>query len=191
MNQVRDLWVAGYREIVLTGIHLGQYGKDMHPRRHLHELLQGLLKYTASNRLRLSSIEPNEFTPRLLACIGVQSGLCPHFHVPLQSGSERILRGMGRRYTPAGYRDVIHRILDKSPDAAIGSGGTSRSRRIGRRDRAGGDTRAARRTAVRIDCRIRSRPPEESPGDHAAQQRPPAQRGRNGDYEAPRAGTHV
>jgi len=84
-------------------------------------LLQVVLKDNVSNRLRLSSIEPNEFTPGLLACIGAQHGLCPHFHVPLQSGSERILRGMGRRYTPAVYRDVIYRILEISPDAAIGA----------------------------------------------------------------------
>jgi threonylcarbamoyladenosine tRNA methylthiotransferase MtaB len=121
LNQVRNLWGAGYREIVLTGIHLGQYGKDMQPRRHLHELLKGVLKDTGSNRLRMSSIEPNEFTPRLLECIGALSGLCPHFHVPLQSGSGKILRQMGRRYTPAGYRDVIHSILARRPDAAIGA----------------------------------------------------------------------
>ncbi len=122
VSQVEDLWVAGYREIVLTGIHLGQYGKDMRPGRNLHELLERIMPDSgAKKRLRLSSIESNEFTPPLLGLIADPSRICPHFHVPLQSGSEPVLRRMGRSYAPQDYTDVINSILEKSPLASIGA----------------------------------------------------------------------
>ena len=119
--QVEDLWETGYLEIVLTGIHLDQYGKDMRPERHLYELLERILPDKGLQRIRLSSIEPNEFTPRLLDIIGASSRLCPHFHVPLQSGSGSVLKRMRRQYTPQEYSDVILRIMDKAPFAAIGT----------------------------------------------------------------------
>jgi threonylcarbamoyladenosine tRNA methylthiotransferase MtaB len=121
ISQVQDLWGAGYKEIVLTGIHLGQYGNDMRPKRHLYELLKQLLSDNGLNRLRLSSIEPNEFTPQLLRVIGTSSRLCPHFHVPLQSGSRSVLARMGRQYSPRDYSEVIYNILDKNPIASIGA----------------------------------------------------------------------
>ncbi|MGA1841342.1 MAG: tRNA (N(6)-L-threonylcarbamoyladenosine(37)-C(2))-methylthiotransferase MtaB, partial [bacterium] len=121
VNQVQELWEAGYQEIVMTGIHLGQYGNDMRPVRHLYELLERVLPDKGSQRLRLSSIEPNEFTPRLLNIIGNSSRLCPHFHIPLQSGSGSVLKRMGRQYTPQEYSDVIFRILNKAPLASIGA----------------------------------------------------------------------
>jgi len=120
LRQADALWQAGYREIVLTGIHLGQYGKDMRPRRHLHELLEGLLTNIGWNRIRLSSIEPNEFSPELFKLMGTATRLCPHFHVPLQSGSGPVLRRMGRQYTPEEYRDVVCRIYEQNPSVAIG-----------------------------------------------------------------------
>lgn len=120
-GQVKELWGAGYLEIVLTGIHLGQYGKDITPRRHLYELLERLLPDKGLQRIRLSSIEPNEFTPRLLDFIGNSSHLCQHFHVPLQSGSGSVLRRMGRQYTSQDYSDVIYQILKKDSIAAIGA----------------------------------------------------------------------
>jgi threonylcarbamoyladenosine tRNA methylthiotransferase MtaB len=119
--QVEGLWAAGYREIVLTGIHLGRYGRDMHPQRHLHELLGLLLEGCVMNRLRLSSIEPNEFTPDLLRLLGPSSRICPHFHVPLQSGSAGVLRRMGRGYSPEEYGEIVREIIRRCPDAGIGA----------------------------------------------------------------------
>jgi threonylcarbamoyladenosine tRNA methylthiotransferase MtaB len=119
--QVENLWAAGYHEIVLTGIHLGRYGKDLQSQKHLYELLKRLLPDRGLNRLRLSSIEPNEFDPPLLDLLGSASRLCPHFHVPLQSGSEKILQRMGRSYTPKEYKDVISSILCKNPLTSVGA----------------------------------------------------------------------
>jgi len=119
--QVEGLWGAGYREIVLTGIHLGRYGRDMHPQRHLHELLSLLLEGCGMNRLRLSSIEPNEFTPDLLRLIGPSSRVCPHFHIPMQSGSAGVLQRMGRGYSPGEYGEIVREILRRCPDAGIGA----------------------------------------------------------------------
>ena len=121
VKQVQELWGAGYKEIVITGIHLGQYGNDMRPVRHLYELLESVLPDKGFQRLRLSSIEPNEFTPRLLNIIGNASRLCPHYHIPLQSGSGSVLKRMGRQYTPREYSDLIFRILNKAPLASIGA----------------------------------------------------------------------
>ncbi|MGA1844801.1 MAG: tRNA (N(6)-L-threonylcarbamoyladenosine(37)-C(2))-methylthiotransferase MtaB [bacterium] len=119
--QVEGLWRAGYREIVLTGIHLGRYGRDLRPQRYLHELLTLLLDNCGMNRLRLSSIEPNEFTPELLRLIGASSRVCPHFHIPLQSGSAGVLQRMGRGYSPGEYGEVVREILLGCPDAGIGA----------------------------------------------------------------------
>ncbi|MBN2372999.1 tRNA (N(6)-L-threonylcarbamoyladenosine(37)-C(2))-methylthiotransferase MtaB [bacterium] len=121
VSQVLTLWGSGYREIVLTGIHLGQYGKDLHPRNDLCGLLDRLLSDNRQNRLRLSSIESSEFSERLFDLIGSAPNLCPHFHVPLQSGSKRILERMGRPYTPEEYSDVIYRINQRNPLSAIGA----------------------------------------------------------------------
>ncbi len=115
------LWASGYKEIVLTGIHLGQYGKDMNPKKDLGELLNLLLVNIGKNRLRLSSIEPNEINKNILNCVGSSSRLCPHFHIPLQSGSEKILSRMGRSYTSDNYTDVIHDILRRNPMSSIGA----------------------------------------------------------------------
>lgn len=119
--QVKGLWDAGYREIVLTGIHLGRYGRDMCPQRHLHELLSLLLDNCGMNRLRMSSIEPNEFTLELLRLIRPSSRLCPHFHIPLQSGSAGVLQRMGRGYSPGEYGEIVLEILRRCPEAGIGA----------------------------------------------------------------------
>jgi len=121
VRQADILWSTGYREIVLTGIHLGQYGKDFAPKSSLGELLDLLLKNIGKNRLRLSSIEPNEIDDKIQNHISLSQGLCPHFHIPLQSGSESILNMMGRRYTTGFYREVVHNIVANRPDASIGA----------------------------------------------------------------------
>jgi threonylcarbamoyladenosine tRNA methylthiotransferase MtaB len=114
----------GGTELVLSGINLGRWGKDLQPQRALEELVGAVLLRTALPRLRLSSIEPMDWTPKLLAlfCDPLTGGrLARHAHLPLQSGSDTILRAMHRRYRPWHYAEKTHRIRDLMPEAAIGA----------------------------------------------------------------------
>ncbi|MBI4569244.1 MAG: radical SAM protein, partial [Planctomycetes bacterium] len=92
---------AGHREIVLTGVHLGHYGRDLAGRPTLAALLRALLEGTAVERLRLSSIEINEVTDELLALMAGSPRLMPHLHVPLQAGDDTVLAAMRRQYHTA------------------------------------------------------------------------------------------
>ena len=114
----------GGTELVLSGINLGRWGKDLQPQRALEELLYAILLRTALPRLRLSSIEPMDWTPRLLALYRdphTANRLARHAHLPLQSGSDTILRAMHRRYRPWHYAEKTHQIRALMPDAAIGA----------------------------------------------------------------------
>lgn len=119
VNEFRVLVDSGYREIVLTGIHLGAYGKDLGLT--LADLLQELLKVSGDYRLRLGSIEPHEFDENLLNIILNNNRICQHLHIPLQSGSERILKLMNRHYTLAYYSDLLKRIRRDNPLVAVGT----------------------------------------------------------------------
>ena len=110
VGQVQDLESQGYREVVLTGTQLGSYGFDR-PGESLKGLVTALLQETTVERLRVSSLQPQEIDQELLH-LWRDSRLCPHFHVPLQSGSDSVLQRMGRRYDSAAYSaavDIIHR----------------------------------------------------------------------------------
>ncbi|PLX96464.1 MAG: tRNA (N(6)-L-threonylcarbamoyladenosine(37)-C(2))-methylthiotransferase MtaB [Desulfuromonas sp.] len=120
LHQIENLTAGGYAEIVLTGIHIGQYGQDLVPQRDLLSLLQKIETTTFSGRLRLGSIEPNELTPELLDYIATSAWICPHYHIPLQAGDDGILKRMNRHYTTAFYRDLLCGIHQRQPDAAIG-----------------------------------------------------------------------
>ncbi|MGD8301331.1 MAG: tRNA (N(6)-L-threonylcarbamoyladenosine(37)-C(2))-methylthiotransferase MtaB [Desulfobacterales bacterium] len=111
---------AGYREIVLSGIHLGHYGRDLTPRISLVELLARIEHATVAPRLRLSSIEPLEIVDDLIERMAKSSRLCRHFHIPLQSGDDRILKRMRRPYTSDDFKQIVYRIHDRVPDAAVG-----------------------------------------------------------------------
>ena len=111
----------GYKEVVLTGIHLGKYGVDLQPQTSLVDLLQAIGRKKLPLRVRLSSIEPAEVEERLIEILGSESWLCRHLHIPLQSGDSQILRAMGRTYTPDQYRDLICKIKERIPLAAIGA----------------------------------------------------------------------
>jgi threonylcarbamoyladenosine tRNA methylthiotransferase MtaB len=115
--EVRDLLDAGHREVVLTGVHLGAYGRP--DRDALVRLLERLLADTEVPRLRLSSIEVNEVTPRLLALLAAEPRVAPHLHLPLQSGSAEVLRRMRRRYDPGRFLDTIARAREAVADAAL------------------------------------------------------------------------
>jgi threonylcarbamoyladenosine tRNA methylthiotransferase MtaB len=112
---------SGHRELVLTGINLGSYGADLVPRTDLGELLARLTRVPGLTRLRLGSLEPQLVRPDLLRAAGRIEQLCPHFHLPLQSGSSRILRRMGRHYHPEQYRRLVEAIRDIWPSAAVGA----------------------------------------------------------------------
>ena len=111
---------AGYREIVLTGVHIGTYGKDLVPETSLAGLLNILLGKFDGLRFRLSSIEPGEIDETLLDLLG-SGRICPHLHLPLQSASPRILKLMKRPYSPREYKRLVEKILTMSPYTAIGT----------------------------------------------------------------------
>jgi threonylcarbamoyladenosine tRNA methylthiotransferase MtaB len=112
---------AGYREIVLSGINLGQWGRDFQPQARFVHLLRGLLEHTDVQKLRISSVEPMDWSDDLIALVASSPRICKHAHVPLQSGSDRILRRMHRRYRPWHYAEKIRKICEAMPDAAIGA----------------------------------------------------------------------
>ena len=114
---------AGYKEVVLTGIHLGQWGRDLAPPRSLADLLRSLQDKGCSLplRLRLSSLESIEWTEELLSALAGFPGLCPHFHVPLQSGDATVLSRMHRPYGPGDFADVLIELHHRFPEAALGA----------------------------------------------------------------------
>jgi threonylcarbamoyladenosine tRNA methylthiotransferase MtaB len=121
IRQARLLLDQGFREITLTGIHLGGYGRDGGQKQALAQLAQQLLKEERLERLRLSSIEPLEYADELIDLVGESHKMAKHFHVPLQSGSDRILRLMRRPYMARYYADLVAKMRRRVPDAAIGA----------------------------------------------------------------------
>jgi threonylcarbamoyladenosine tRNA methylthiotransferase MtaB len=123
LQSVRAFAKAGGTEMVISGINLGRWGRDLQPQRTLDELVSEILTQTALPRLRLSSVEPMDWTPQLLALFrgASASRLARHAHLPLQSGSDAILRAMHRRYRPWHYAEKLRLIRETMPDAAIGA----------------------------------------------------------------------
>ncbi len=119
--QIRGLTDGGVKEIVLSGINLGSYGRDLSPRVELTGLIQRILHETSIERLRFSSIEPQDVTEDFVSLITSSARLAPHFHVPLQSGSDRILKAMHRWYRSAHYAERVRVIRKVMPNAAIGA----------------------------------------------------------------------
>ncbi|MFZ5450568.1 MAG: tRNA (N(6)-L-threonylcarbamoyladenosine(37)-C(2))-methylthiotransferase MtaB [Thermodesulfobacteriota bacterium] len=117
---LEKLAAAGYREVVLTGVNLGQYGLDLDPPTGLAALLYRLRPLPRPPRLRLSSLEPQEVTPALLTELAGFPGFCPHFHLPLQSGAAQVLAAMGRDYRPDEFREIIREIKRLFPDPGLG-----------------------------------------------------------------------
>jgi threonylcarbamoyladenosine tRNA methylthiotransferase MtaB len=110
----------GHKEIVLTGIHLGNYGRDLHGKPGLVALLDKLTLATPEVAYRISSLEPLEIDAALLTLMVKRKNIQPHLHIPLQSGHDQILARMGRRYSTAQFRQVIDNCRKYLPDAAIG-----------------------------------------------------------------------
>ncbi|MFN3535068.1 MAG: MiaB/RimO family radical SAM methylthiotransferase, partial [Desulfatiglandales bacterium] len=120
VRQAKELEEAGFEELVITGIHLGKYGVEK-GEASLERLISQLISNTSQLRFRLSSIEPKEVTPLLLRMIRETNRICRHLHIPLQSGSAKILRGMGRDYLPDFYRDLVHQVKGSLPDSSLGT----------------------------------------------------------------------
>jgi threonylcarbamoyladenosine tRNA methylthiotransferase MtaB len=121
VGQVRALTGAGHAEVVLTGIDLGHYGADLTPRTTLSALTRALAEIPPLRRLRLSSVLPTYFTDDLVDVLVSSPVIAPHLHVPLQSGSDRILRRMRRPYTAAMYRRVVERLAAGIPGLGLGA----------------------------------------------------------------------
>jgi threonylcarbamoyladenosine tRNA methylthiotransferase MtaB len=121
LEQLRLLAARGFQEAVLTGVHLGGYGADLEPAMDLCDLLEMIGQQAPLPRLRLSSIDPPEVTPRLLDLMASSQVLCPHLHLPVQAGANEVLQRMRRKYDCAYLRDLGRELRTRLPDAAIGT----------------------------------------------------------------------
>jgi threonylcarbamoyladenosine tRNA methylthiotransferase MtaB len=122
IRRMHDLVKNGYREIVFTGIHLGAWGIDLKPVSSLAELLTLCHTDPAFDgiRLRLSSIEPTEWSDTIITLMSRSKNICPHVHIPLQSGDTSILESMRRPYTPEFFYDLVNRLVRKISGINIG-----------------------------------------------------------------------
>jgi threonylcarbamoyladenosine tRNA methylthiotransferase MtaB len=121
LDEVQRVVQAGFREIAVTGVHLGSYGRDLTPASSLYELLAALADTDDEVLFRVSSLEPMDCTPAIVALVAESPRLAPHFHLPLQHASDRILEAMQRPYTAAFYATLAESIRVRIPHAAIGS----------------------------------------------------------------------
>jgi threonylcarbamoyladenosine tRNA methylthiotransferase MtaB len=142
LSDVNGLVAAGYREIVISGINLGRWGRDLavshqpsafsknrrppepgeHSQRlHFEDLIRAILAETSLEKLRISSVEPMDWSDDLIRMMAESSRIAKHAHVPMQSGSDRVLRLMHRKYRPWHYREKIGKIRAAMPAAAIGA----------------------------------------------------------------------
>ena len=129
IREVEELVTAGYREVVISGINLGRWGRDLaqnmwggRPRPPAFEdLVRTILSETALEKLRISSVEPMDWSDKLIGTMAQSPRIAKHAHVPLQSGSDAVLRRMHRKYRPWHYREKIEKIHAAMPTAAIGA----------------------------------------------------------------------
>jgi threonylcarbamoyladenosine tRNA methylthiotransferase MtaB len=121
LSRAQRLVDRGFREVVLCGIHLSSYGWDLQPRSSLFELLHRLSRVEGMGRLRLSSLDPRFLDDDLIDFIGESEKICPHFHISLQHGSDRILELMGRGSRASEYERTLARLRQASPEAALGA----------------------------------------------------------------------
>jgi threonylcarbamoyladenosine tRNA methylthiotransferase MtaB len=121
VTQVGELAAKGYQEVVLSGINLGSYGLDLQPRVTLPTLIERILAEAPIARLRVSSLEVTDLSPEMLRLFAREARLAQHFHVPLQSGCDRILRLMRRPYTAAQYAERIFTVRELTPNCGLGA----------------------------------------------------------------------
>jgi threonylcarbamoyladenosine tRNA methylthiotransferase MtaB len=124
VGEVNALVGSGYREVVISGINLGRWGRDLGvsgPQPTFESLLRSILGETSLEKLRISSVEPMDWSDELIALVAQSARIAKHAHVPMQSGSDAVLRRMHRKYRPWHYREKIEKIRGAMPGAAIGA----------------------------------------------------------------------
>jgi len=121
MDALDELHQRGFKEVILTGVHLGSYGEDLSPLATLEDLIEMIAERCPIGRVRLSSIDPEELSERILKIVAQSDKFCPHFHLPLQSGDDQILGAMRRRYQTLFFERLVNRVLTQIPNAAIGT----------------------------------------------------------------------
>ena len=121
LDHLKELKQKGYKEAVLTGIHLGAYGFDLGPAASLEDLLGRVEKEETPSRIRLSSIEPRDFSPGLIALLSRSRKICPHLHIPIQSGDDEILKKMNRNYDRRFLSDLVRELHGRIPNLSIGA----------------------------------------------------------------------
>ncbi len=121
VREIGRVAAAGFKEVTLTGVHLGSYGRDLEPRSSLLELLLALDGIDGDVTFRISSLEPMDCTPEIVALVAGSGRFLPHFHLPLQHASDRMLAAMRRPYTLAFYERLVDSIAGRLPHASIGS----------------------------------------------------------------------
>jgi len=122
VTEVTQLAAEGFREVVLTGTHTGVYGKDFSSREcsvNLAALVKSLVAVKGLERLRISSVDPNDFTDELVEILVESPVACPHFHIPLQSGDDHILKRMRRPYGSGDFLNVIAKLRQKGQETAF------------------------------------------------------------------------
>ena len=121
LSEIDRVRAAGYREIAITGVHLGSYGRDLASGLTLFDLLKAIERHGAGVRFRISSLEPMDCSDDIVELVAVSERFAPHFHLPLQHASDDMLVAMRRPYTLAYYRGLVDRIRTKMPHASIGT----------------------------------------------------------------------
>jgi threonylcarbamoyladenosine tRNA methylthiotransferase MtaB len=118
---IRTFAGRGFKEVVLTGIHLGAYGLDLSPSLSLLDLLSAAEKEHLVERIRVGSVEPTEVSDPLIGFLATSASVCPHLHIPLQSGHDRVLKAMNRSYATADFRLVMEKLTAALPAVCIGT----------------------------------------------------------------------
>jgi threonylcarbamoyladenosine tRNA methylthiotransferase MtaB len=121
MAALDDLHARGFKEVTLSGVHLGGYGRDLEPSVGLADLLEMVAERSPIRRVRVSSLDPEELTDRIIDIVAHGRVFCPHLHLPLQAGEDETLSRMRRRYDREFFRGRVERVLEAMPDAAIGT----------------------------------------------------------------------
>ena len=121
IQQAKQLVEKGYQEIVLTGVHIGQYGRDFNRHFSLPTLLYQLFQVQEIKRIRITSLDPEDITDELLGVVSGEKRFCRHFHIPLQSGSNAILASMRRRYTITVFREKVEKIITAFGHIGLGT----------------------------------------------------------------------
>jgi threonylcarbamoyladenosine tRNA methylthiotransferase MtaB len=121
LEEVNSLVHSGYREVVISGINLGRWGRDFDRPLRLENVVHEILDQTVLEKLRISSVEPMDWSDELIGMMASSPRIAKHAHVPMQSGSDRVLRAMHRKYRPWHYREKIEKLRAAMPTAAIGA----------------------------------------------------------------------